>query len=173
MGDSRRGKKEKVKPEYLLLLPAAGLLFSALVVLSKTGIVQTVWKGFINALDRLEDDEKPQYRPAEPHKHRWRQVTPYVRQCNDRKCSIVEFSDDPPDGMREYVELMTTRQARENPKREASIYPSLDSKMIADGRDGVKCWECARIFPAMFPWCPYCDPRPIDNEIVQRWFRDH
>lgn len=161
---------------YLLVYFCGGLLLlSGLLTISKTGLFRMLWRGFINALDRIEEDENPKIQsvPAAPHEHQWRQVTEFVRQCNDRKCSAVEFPVNPPDGMREYVGLMTTRQAKENPKLEASIYPSLDPRMIADGSDGVKCEKCARVYPAFFPWCPYCDPRPIDIEIVQRYLSDH
>ena len=157
----------------LLYIPAALLLLSGLITLSKAGLFRTLWRAFIRALDRIEEDEHPKSFPAAPHEHQWRQVTEFVRQCNDRKCSAIEYPVNPPDGMREYVGLMTTREAKKNPKLEAQIYPSLDPRMIADGSDGVKCKNCARVFPAFFPWCPYCDPRPIDIEILQRYLRDH
>lgn len=157
----------------LLYIPAALLLLSALITLSKAGLFRGIWRGFIRVLDRIEEDEHPKTFPAAPHEHQWRQVTEFVRQCNDRKCSAVEYPVNPPDGMREYVGLMTTREARKNPKLEAQIYATLDTRMIADGTDGVKCEKCTRVYPVFFPWCPYCDPRPIDIEIVQRYLSDH
>lgn len=93
-------------------------------------------------------------KPIDPHKHEWRQITPFVRQCGIRECSEVEFGDSVPDGMTEYVKLMTSRQARIDPNGEASHYHELDSRAW-----GPKCPACNRVIG--FPWNLPSDPFPL------------
>lgn len=93
-----------------------------------------------------------------PHVHRWRAITEWARQCSDRKCSEIEVEDGAPDGMPEYLRLMTTRLAKEDPIREALIYRDHDPRMSLI--DGKTCDSCGRIYPAVFAWCPYCNDAP-------------
>lgn len=112
------------------------------------------------------------------HEHEWREVTPFVRQCRFRECSKVEFGDSVPDGMMDYVNLMTSRQARVDPNGEASHYSELDPRAW-----GPKCPTCDRVIG--FPWslpaspfgiasqlnCPYCQEVLSFNDTEKKWER--
>lgn len=112
-------------------------------------------------LETITREHEP--RPVK-HEHEWRNVTEFVRQCRFRECGQVELIGSPPDGMSEYVSLMTSRQARISPIGEASLYANLDSRAW-----GQKCMFCTRVIPdpdnlPMSPFlpvreyrCPYCN----------------
>lgn len=102
-----------------------------------------------------------------PHVHRWRQITEFARQCDDRTCAEIDIADGSPDGMPDYMKLMTTKQAGKNPVQEAEIYKTLDPRMLhGEGTAGKLCDECFRVYPKFCPWCPYCDPRPIPHMVI-------
>lgn len=91
--------------------------------------------------------------PAPVHVHEWRYVTEFVRQCRERSCGEVEFIDPVPDGMMEYVSLMTAPAARQHPIDQAEQCKHLDSRMW-----GRSCPDCKRIIPdePKDNLCPYC-----------------
>ena len=132
-----------------------------------------VVRAFLIQFTAKPKDEPPTDPGGEPsvlplHVHEWRQVTEFVRQCRHRECAAVEITDGAPDGMPEYVHLMTSQAARVNPNAQAQLYPGLDSRNW-----GLKCPGCSRVIgqPEDLPqdpfWslkgqkhktyqCPYC-----------------
>jgi len=98
------------------------------------------------------------------HAHEWRHITEFVKQCRIRTCGAVEFVGEVPDGMMDYVRLMTTRQARIDPKGEAGHYYEMEPRAW-----GLKCPWCDRVIgdPEGLPnvaarqnyeglTCPFC-----------------
>jgi hypothetical protein len=89
---------------------------------------------------------------SKPHTHDWRQITTYARQCRTRTCGLVEYlNSDVPEGMSDYLRLMTTRIAAQNPLEESMLYLQTDPRMM-----GGKCKKCGRPKVEGRPSCPYC-----------------
>lgn len=112
---------------------------------------------------QVEQEKQELIKQGGEHVHHWKQITEFARQCLDHRCRIVEVTDNAPDGMKTYLSLMTTERAREYPIEEAGLYPQFDPRM--DKIAGNECPECWAVYPKDFPWCPFCDTRPIPHMI--------
>jgi len=91
-----------------------------------------------------------------PHIHDWRHISGYFRQCRDRNCGRVEqpAQEEVPEGMQDYLQIMTTEAAHRDPIGEAKKY-------AADHLDyGRQCSVCGRVMVesdrATSFYCPYC-----------------
>lgn len=82
--------------------------------------------------------------------HEWRHITEFVDRC--KKCGDVQFTGAVPEGMDEYVRLMTSRRAKEFPLEESFHYKELDPRAA-----GPDCPYCERIigYPEDLPRNPY------------------
>jgi hypothetical protein len=99
--------------------------------------------------------------PEQQHVHRWMDITEYAHQCMDPRCGVVEFKDSIRniEGLETYILLMTTKQARDHPVREAELYRNLDPRMNAVNA-GLTCATCFAVYPKFYTHCPYCDDKP-------------
>lgn len=125
-------------------------------------------------------EEYSHVQSVKPHEHRWRYITEFAKQCQERTCGKVETMGPVPDGMADYLDLMTTRKARIDPKGEASHYPEMDPRAW-----GVKCPACERVIGdpdglARNPFtgnpvhcaglvCPYCQKYLVFNLETKQW----
>jgi len=118
-------------------------------------IVCAVLLAILFSYRQIEEERKE----LAAHTHVFSQrITEWARRCS---CGAMEIDPNAPDGLPQYLRIMTTRQAKEDPIREGLIYQSLSNSMThGDGTPGLRCDECSRVYPRFYPHCPYCKPDP-------------
>lgn len=134
-----------------------------------------VVRAFLLRFARPAISPPEEYSPVQsvkPHEHRWRYITEFAKQCQERTCGKVETMGPVPDGMADYLALMTSRRARTHPVEEAIHYKELDARAW-----GAICPACERVIgdPEDLPQspfsptqkqkyrCPYCQNSLIPN----------
>jgi hypothetical protein len=115
---------------------------------------------------RRANDRQSRLRPVDPPAplecpHDWRQVTEFVKQC--RTCKTYSVESDAPDGIADYMALLTSPSGRKDPIMAAGAYHFLDPRMS----QAMVCLNCYQPIPLLDelprnPFlerelkCPYC-----------------
>ncbi len=112
---------------------------------------------------RLES--RAEKKNEKPHVHDWRYITEFAKQCRVPTCAALELRNEVPDGMGDYLALMTADHVKGHEVQQAQLYKDLDPKM-----HGPQCPQCRRPVPERpelcaqnpfkpgerFKECPYC-----------------